>query len=506
VQWKRMAMSKRLLIFIVLAVVLVGGAGWIYKSRNADKGPVPVTAAVTRGDVIAKVDATGTLAAVTTVQVGSQVSGTIKALHADYNSQVKKGQVVAELDPSLFQTQVEQARATLSKSESDVDRAKVDLNDTTTKAKRAQELYDQKLISRNDLETALAAAAQADAALKSAQAQVTQARAVLNQNQVNFGHTVIRAPIDGVVISRNVDVGQTVAASLSAPTIFVIAQDLTHMQVSASIDESDIGRVAPGQPVTFKVDAYPNQTFRGTVSQVRLEPKTDQNVVSYTTMIDVPNQDLRLKPGMTANVTVQTAMNENVLRVPNGALRFSPTPELFAALGQEAPANGARGANGATGATGARGDVPDSTGTAGADTSGQRGGGQFAQLTPEQRAQFQQRLQQMTPDEREQFRARRQAGNGSGNGAGSFGRVWVLRNAKLEQVRVRTGVTDGAMTAVVGGELKEGDQVVTGISAGGAAAQQTNTSPLIPFGRRGGGANRGGGAGAAGGARGGAGR
>src|ERR1051325_3328523 len=262
-----MAMSKRLLIFIVLAVVLVGGAGWIYKSRNADKGPVPVTAAVTRGDVIAKVDATGTLAAVTTVQVGSQVSGTIKALHADYNSQVKKGQVVAELDPSLFQTQVEQARATLSKSESDVDRAKVDLNDTTTKAKRAQELYDQKLISRNDLETALAAAAQADAGLKSAQAQVTQARAALNQNQVNLGHTIIRAPIDGVVISRNVDVGQTVAASLAAPTIFVIAQDLTHMQVSASIDESDIGRVAPGQPVTFKVDAYPNQTFRGTVSR-----------------------------------------------------------------------------------------------------------------------------------------------------------------------------------------------------------------------------------------------
>src|SRR5690242_9773733 len=275
-------MSKRLVLFIVLAVVLVGGGGWIYKSRNADNGPAPVTAAVTRGDVIAKVDATGTLGAVTTVQVGSQVSGTIKALYADYNSQVKKGQVVAELDPSLFQTQVEQARATLSKSESDVDRAKVDLNDTTAKAKRAQELYDQKLISRNDLETALAAAAQAEAALKSAQAQVTQARAVLNQNQVNFGHTVIRAPIDGVVISRNVDVGQTVAASLAAPTIFVIAQDLTHMQVSASIDESDIGRVAPGQPVTFKVDAYPNQTFRGTVSQVRLEPKTDQNVVSYT--------------------------------------------------------------------------------------------------------------------------------------------------------------------------------------------------------------------------------
>ena len=494
-------MSKRLVLFVVVAVVLVGGGFWAYTSRNADKGPSAVTAAVTRGDVIAKVDATGTLAAVTTVQVGSQVSGTIKALYADYNSQVKKGQVVAELDPSLFQTQVEQARATLVKSESDVERAKVELSDMRSKAKRAQELSDQKLISRNDLETALSAAAQSEAALKSAEAQVTQARAALNQNQVNLGHTIIRAPIDGVVISRSVDVGQTVAASLSAPIIFVIAQDLTHMQVSASIDESDIGRVASGQPVTFKVDAYPNQTFRGTVSQVRLEPKTEQNVVSYTTMIDVPNQDLRLKPGMTANVTVQTAMNENVLRVPNAALRFSPTPELFAALGQDVPVTGANGstraaASGATGATGARGEVPDSTGTAGPDTAA-RGGGQFAQLTPEERAQFQQRFQQMTPEEREQFRARRgaTAGSGAGNGAGSFGRVWVLRGGKLELVRVRTGVSDGATTAVVGGDLKEGDQVVTGISAGGATAAQTNTSPLIPFGRRGGAAgNRGAGA------------
>ena len=485
-------MSKRLVLFALFAVVLVGGGFWFYKSRTADKGPVPVTAAVTRGDVIAKVDATGTLAAVTTVQVGSQVSGTIKALYADYNSKVKKGQVVAELDPSLFQTQVEQARATLVKSESDVDRARVELNDATTKAKRAQELYDQKLISRNDLETAIAAAAQADAALKSAQAQVTQARAALNQNQVNLGHSIIRAPIDGVVISRNVDVGQTVAASLSAPTIFVIAQDLAHMQVSASIDESDIGRVAAGQPVTFKVDAYPNQTFTGTVSQVRLEPKTEQNVVSYTTMIDVPNEGLRLKPGMTANVTVQTATNENVLRVPNAALRFSPTPELFASLGQAVPGSGGAGAMRATGASA----VPESTGTSGPDT-GTGPGNRAAQLTPEQRVQFQQRLQQMTPEERAQFRARRQAAaeGGSANGAG--GRVWVLRNGKLELVRVRTGVSDGAATAVVAGELKEGDEVVTGVSAADATPAQTSTSPLIPFGRRGG---------AAGGARGGAGR
>src|SRR5216110_735048 len=259
-------MSRRLLTLFVLAV-LAGGGIFYYRTSHAEQPPAPLTAAVTRGDVVAKVDATGTLAAVTTVQVGSQVSGTIKALHADYNSEVKKGQVIAELDPSLFETQVEQARASLLKGQSDVDRARVELDDATVKAKRAQELYDQKLISRNDLETAQTTAKGADAALKSSQAQLTQMRAALNQAQVNLDHTIIRAPIDGIVISRSVDVGQTVAASLQAPTIFVIAQDLTHMQVSASIDESDIGRVAAAQPVAFKVDAYPTQTFNGTVSQ-----------------------------------------------------------------------------------------------------------------------------------------------------------------------------------------------------------------------------------------------
>jgi len=485
-------MTRRLLTFAVLAVVLVGGI-FFYRSRQADKDPVPVTAAVTRGDVIAKVDATGTLAPVTTVQVGSQVSGIIKALHADYNSEVKKGEVIAELDPSLFQTQVEQARATLVKAESDVDRARVELNDATAKAKRAQELYDQKLISRNDLETAQTTASQADAALKSAQAQVTQAQAALNQNQVNLTHTIIRAPIDGIVISRSVDVGQTVAASMSAPTLFVIANDLARMQVSASIDESDIGRIQPGQNVTFKVDAYPAQTFSGSVSQVRLEPKTDQNVVSYTTMIDVPNADLKLKPGMTANVTVQTAMNENVLRVPNAALRFAPTPELFASLGQQAPEGVAT--------AGAAGATPGAAGTAG--TAG--GAGRGAQLTPEQRARFAQ-FQQMTPEQRAQFRAQREVAAAAG--PRDFGRVWVLRAGKLQLLRVRTGVTDGATTAVLGGDLKEGDQVVTGVTEPGAAAtQQTNTSPLIPFGRRGGGAgNRGAGAAPAAGARGGAAR
>jgi HlyD family secretion protein len=277
---------------------------------------------------------------------------------------------------------------------------------------------------------------------------------------------------------------------MSAPTLYVIAQDLTHMQVSASIDESDIGRIQTGQLVTFRVDAYPQQTFRGTVKQVRLDAKTDQNVVSYTTMIDVPNEDLRLKPGMTANVTVQIAANENVLRVPNSALRFAPTPELFAALGQEPPQQTAGAAEG--------------RGVAG--TAGQAEGRQrFAQLTPEERAQFAARF---TPEQRAQFQQRRAAGDPpAGAAGGGFGRVWALRDGKLQLLRVRTGVTDGAITAIVGGELKEGDRVVTGITEPGATATSQTANPLLPFGRRGGGAGaRGAGAGAAGGARGGAGR
>jgi HlyD family secretion protein len=519
-------MPKRLLMLTVVAAVLAGAGLFYYRSRSAAKVPTPVTAEVSRGDVIAKVDATGTLAPVTTVQVGSQVSGTVKALFVDFNAQVRKGQVIAELDPSLFQTQVDQARATLIKSQSDVDRAQVEVDDSRSKLRRAQELYEQKLISRNDLETAQSTAMQAEAALKSAEAQVTQARASLNQAQVNLGHTIIRSPIDGTVISRSVDVGQTVAASMSAPTLYVIAQDLTHMQVSASIDESDIGRIEAGQPVSFRVDAYPQQTFRGTVKQVRLDAKTEQNVVSYTTMIDVPNEDLRLKPGMTANVTVQTAANENVLRVPNAALRFAPTPELFAALGQEAPqqvavTGGTRGVAGAAGTAG-------QGAAAAADQSGARG--RFARLSPEERAQFaarftpEQRAQfaQMTPEQRAEFRRtqrgsqaevgeQRAASMGAGaprpGAGGGFARVWVLRDGKLQLARVRTGVTDGAMTAVLGGELKEGDRVVTGITEPGATATSQTANPLLPFGRRGGAAGtRATGAGAAGGARSGAGR
>lgn len=320
-------MKKRLLLVIIaIATVTVSVAAY-YRANGAEDPPAFAYATVSRGDVIEEVEATGTLEAVNTVQVGTQVSGAIKTLHADFNARVRKGDVIARLEPSLFLTQVEQAQASVARVEAEADRARVTLDDATVKLRRARELWEAQLIARTDLEAAEAAARLADASLKSAQAQVTQARASLSQAQVNLGHTIIEAPIDGVVISRAVDVGQTVAASMSTPTLFVIANDLSQMRVNARIDEADVGRVAAGQRVRFTVDAYPGRTFTGTVSQVRLEPVTEQNVVSYVTIIDVPNTDLQLKPGMTATVTVEIARAENVLRVPNAALRFRPSPE-----------------------------------------------------------------------------------------------------------------------------------------------------------------------------------
>lgn len=328
-------------ILIILAVAVLGGGGYAYY-RYTQKPPAPTinTARATRGDIAEVVGATGALQAVTTVQVGTQVSGTILALNADFNSLVRKGQVLARLDPSLFQTQIEQARANLIRAQADLERLRVSLDDTRTKLNRARELSEKKLIAQTELEAADVAVRSAEAQLRSQQAAVTQSEASLQQNQVNLQHTVIESPIDGLVISRNVDVGQTVAASMSAPTLFVLAADLTKMQVLASLDESDVGRIRPGQVVRFRVDAFPTDEFLGSVTQVRLQPTTVQNVVTYQTVIDVPNPDLKLKPGMTANVSIEIARRNNVIRVPNTALRFRPTAEIFTALGQTPPPMG----------------------------------------------------------------------------------------------------------------------------------------------------------------------
>jgi HlyD family secretion protein len=314
---------KRLLA--VVALVSVGGSGYaFYNSKETEEVATLVTAAVTRGAIVDAVSSTGTLQAVTSVQVGTQVSGTIESLGADFNSIVKRGQELARLDRSLFQTQVDQNRANLIRAESDVERLRVGLQDARTKLSRAEALAQRQLLPQSELDTAAVDVRSADAQVKSAEAQVTQARAALKQTEVNLENTIITAPIDGIVLSRNVDVGQTVAASMQAPTLFVLAADLTKMQVLASLDESDIGRIADGQKVTFTVDAYVGRTFEGVVSQIRLQPQTVQNVVSYSVVIDAPNRDLTLKPGMTANVTIEVARRDDALRVPAAALRFTP--------------------------------------------------------------------------------------------------------------------------------------------------------------------------------------
>jgi HlyD family secretion protein len=332
---------KRIVVGLLITIVISVGAGAYYAGRGSSE-PQAATTALTRGPISKSVAATGTLQAVTTVSVGSQVSGSVAWLGADFNSVVHKGQVIAKLDPSLLRAELDQTRASLAKTRADVEQASVGLSDAQTKYIRAKELAAKQLIAQSELDAATTAVASAKAQLTSSQAMEVQAKASLSQAQVTLDHTVITAPIDGIVIQRSVDVGQTVAASLSSPTIFVIAADLSKMQVVANIDEADIGQVAPGQPVTFKVDAYPTESFVGTVSQVRLQPTVLSNVVTYSTMIDVPNPQLQLKPGMTANVAIEVASRPDVLRVPNAALRFRPSAELLTTLNGKEAADTAR--------------------------------------------------------------------------------------------------------------------------------------------------------------------
>jgi HlyD family secretion protein len=296
-----------------------------------------VTAKVDRGRISARVTASGTLSALVTVQVGSQVSGRIQNLYVDYNSPVKKGQLIAQIDPQLYQATADQANANLMAANANLAKAKVQNQDTERQAKRADELVAQKLISQAERDTARANADAAAAGVSAAEGAVAQTRAALNQTRVNLGYTRIVSPTDGVVISRSVDVGQTVAASLQTPTLFVIAQDLREMQVDTNVAESDIGKLTEGMDVKFTVDAYPGERFKGSVRQIRNAAQTVQNVVTYDAVIAVDNSDLRLRPGMTANVTFAYADKADVLRVPNAALRYRPSAELLPKAAETSP-------------------------------------------------------------------------------------------------------------------------------------------------------------------------
>lgn len=313
---------RRAVIALVLLIAIAAAAWFFLHSPQAP--PSFVTVQVTRGSVVKTVAATGTLQAVTSVNIGAEVSGIIASLGVDFNSIVKKNQVLATLDQSLFKTAVEQAQANLDQAKANVERLKAAQTVANVTLDRDQSLAARQLLPAADLQTAQTDSRSAKADVAASEAKVVQAEADLKNAQVNLSKTVITSPIDGVVTSRNVNVGQTVASSFNTPTLFIIAADLTKMQIAANIDESDVGVIKDGQDVTYRVDAFPNDTFHGTVAQVRLNAVTVSNVVTYTTIINAPNPQLKLKPGMTANLMVEVARRDNVLRVPDAALRFKP--------------------------------------------------------------------------------------------------------------------------------------------------------------------------------------
>jgi HlyD family secretion protein len=407
-------MTKRRLLYIGILFVLVAAtvAGWRWRSASRKPSFQVETAQVDRGKIVAKVTATGTLSAIVTVQVGSQVSGVVAALYADFNSQVKKGQLIAKIDPQLFEAAVQQAHANYVAAQGNLAKAKAQAQDAERQYQRNQTLAERKLIAQADLDTAQANADAAKAQVEASVGSVEQARAGLHQAKVNLAYTNILSPTNGVVISRSVDVGQTVAASFQAPTIFIIAEDLSKMQVDTSVAEADVGRLRAGMPATFTVDAYPSETFQGVVRQIRNAPQTVQNVVTYDAVIDVANPELKLKPGMTANCTFVYAEKDEVLRVHNAALRFRPPPDMLAAAG--------------SGATGTR---PPGRSKGGADASPAA-----AVDTPDRRT------------------------------------LWVLREGKPAPVRVRTGISDGSVTEIMMGDVQSGDLVVTDATGGSSSS------------------------------------
>ena len=343
---------KRLLWIAGSSLLIAAGSAY-YVGVDVSAAPTQLTFdTVSRGDVVATVEATGTLQPLDTVQVGTQVSGTIMTIGTDFNQIVKRGQVLATLDPAIYRSQIDQAKANVIRLQAEVERAQVQYEDAALRLKRAEQLAAEQLLAQQEVDTARSTARVAQTSLTGARAQLNQAQAALTQANVNLSHTVIKAPADGIVLNRAVEVGQTVSAGLQAPTLFVIARDLTRLELQARVDESDIGGVKSGAPVTFTVDAYPRREFTGKVRLVQLQPQTVQNVVTYTTVIDVPNDDELLKPGMTSTVSIQIDRADNTLRVPAAAVRFVPTEQVL----KEFPAitSGTAGTAGTSG-TGAKG-------------------------------------------------------------------------------------------------------------------------------------------------------
>ena len=434
-------MTRKTSFTLGAIIVAAGALGlWIYRNAEAHDAPAYRFATVTRGNLESTVSATGALSAVTTVQVGTQVSGQVAQLYVDFNDRVKKGQLLARIDPTLQQQAVLDAEAGLIRAQADLDRSRTEYD-------RNKTLFDQKVLTATEFTTAQYNYTVSQASVKSAQVALDRARK-------NLSYTEIHAPIDGVVVQRNVDVGQTVAASLSAPQIFLIANNLSQMQILANVDESDIGQIHEAQDVRFTVQAYPNQNFTGKVRQVRLQSATTENVVNYTVVVTVDNPKGTLLPGMTATVEFLTGSAENALIVPNAALRFRATPEMMAAAGVTATSGAPRTAADSAAFAARRDSIRKARAATGGTGGGQFGGGA--------------------------------AGAGgaarprsSGGTRGGFAQLWYVdATGKPAMMRVRTGLTDGQSTQVIGPDLKEGMQLIIGTTAPTTTTTPTTTSPF----------------------------
>ncbi len=313
---------KKIVLSSLLVFVAVAVGVFFYVKRSP--APVYKTAKVEKGAIVSMVTATGNLNAVVTVQVGTQVSGTIQKLFADYNSVVKKGQTIAQIDPAIFSSQVEQSRGNYQSALANLRKAKADVSDARRTLERNRQLLKDGVVSQADFDSAETKYEDTRAGVKAAEGSVAQTLGSYRQTQTNLRYATIKSPVDGIVVSRNVDVGQTVAASFQTPTLFTIAQDMTKMQIDTSVDEADIGKIRVGQSAVFTVDAYPEMQFRGMVTQIRNSPIITQNVVTYDVVITLDNKELKLKPGMTANVNIEVMRKDDVLKIPGAALRFKP--------------------------------------------------------------------------------------------------------------------------------------------------------------------------------------
>ena len=514
--------SKRKWFYVILILLLLGAGafyflGWVEQNGSNQRYRL---VRVERGEIRSTVTATGTINPVITVLVGSQVSGTIKALYANFNSRVKEGQVIAQIDPAIFEAQVEQARANVLKAQAsstnaraavqnaqaNLEKAGVAVVDTKRTLDRNLQLMDKKAVAQAALDTAQAnyesAVAQNEAAraqlevakaqVESETAQVEYSKAALKMAETNLNYTTIRSPVTGIVISRNVDVGQTVAASLQAPTLFTIAKDLTQMQVDTNFSEADIGRIEMGQEATFTVDAYPERAFHGRVSEIRNAPQTIQNVVTYDVVINVSNSDLRLKPGMTANVTIRVAHREGVLKIPNAVLRFRPEEgggEISVKVGK----------------------------TEGVKKEGSKTDGRLSvalltrelNLTQDQRTkvegilrgsrnEIQAARQNAKPEEaqtrvqnlirqkisgiltEEQRRKLAEMGSPEQEAKGRPGRAWIPSpEGKPAPVSVVLGITDGTFSEVISGDLREGTEIIVGETFEKKNQNQGTPSPFM---------------------------